>query len=289
MAQDGVTEGWSACAGCRMRYLVAGVASRQPPLLLIHGLLGYSFSWRFNLAALATGRTVYAIDLPGVGYSERVPGLDCSVRATAERLLLFLHEQGIAKFDLLGTSHGGGVAMMLAALTRRESQGLNLRKLVLVAPINPWSRHGLALTALLSTRPGAALFRGLHPLLRASHGTLLGRLYGDPRRIAPGTIRGYSAPLEIKGTIEHALKIAACLRNDLGEIKAVLPEIADVPTLLIWGDRDRAVLPASCAPLKAQFSDAELVMIEGAGHLPYEEFPGEFNLALIGFLDGSQK
>ncbi len=285
MAQDGVTECWSTAAGCRMRYLVAGDSSSQPPLLLIHGLIGYSFSWRFNLEALTAGRIVYAVDLPGVGYSERVPGLDCSVRATAERLLCFLHEQGIGSFDLLGTSHGGGVAMMLAALTKREPQSPRVRKLVLVAPINPWSRNRLALTWLLSTRPGAGLFRCLRPFFRASHGVLLARLYGDPRRIPPGAIQGYSAPLAIEGTIDHALKIAACLRNDLGEIKAVLPAIADIPTLLIWGDRDRAVLPASSAPLKAQFRNAELVMIKGAGHLPYEEFPEEFNRVLIEFLD----
>jgi pimeloyl-ACP methyl ester carboxylesterase len=285
MAQDGVTERWSTAAGCRMRYLVAGSTSSQPPLLLIHGLLGYSFSWRFNLPALAAGRRVYAIDLPGVGYSERVPGLDCSARATAERLLCFLHEQGIASFDLLGTSHGGGVAMMLAALIGEQPQPLHLRKLVLVAPINPWSRHGLAITRLLSTRPGAALFRSLHPFFRHSHGMLLARLYGDSRRISPGTREGYSAPLEVNGTIEHALKIAACLRDDVDNVKAVLPTISDVSTLLMWGDCDRAVLPASAAPLKAQFNNAELVVIKGAGHLPYEECPEEFNRILIEFLD----
>lgn len=289
LAQDGVTEGWSTAAGCRMRYLVAGEPSSHPPLLLIHGLLGYSFSWRFNIEALAAGRRVYAVDLPGVGYSERVPELDCSARATAERLLCFLREQGIASFDLLGTSHGGGVAMMLAALTRQEPQPLQARKLVLIAPINPWSRHGLALTSVLSTRAGAALFRGLHPFFRASHGTLLARLYGSSRRIPPGTVEGYSAPLEIEGTIDHALKIAACLRSDLGEIKALLPGIADIPALLIWGDRDRAVLLKSAPLLKAQFSNAELVMIKGAGHLPYEEFPEEFNAELIDFLDRVQE
>jgi pimeloyl-ACP methyl ester carboxylesterase len=285
LAQDGVTEHWSTAAGCRMRYLVAGASSNQTPLLLIHGLLGYSFSWRFNLSALGDGRRVYAIDLPGVGYSERVSGLDCSARATAQRLLCFLREQGITDFDLLGTSHGGGVAMMLAALIRQQAQPLHVRKLILVAPVNPWSRHGLALTALLSTRPGAALFRSLQPFLRTTHGRLLARLYGDPHRITPGTVEGYSAPLAIQGTIEHALKIAGCLRNDVGEIKAVLPTISDIPTLLIWGDRDRAVLPKSAPLLNAQFNNAELVVINGAGHLPYEEFPEEFNRILIEFLN----
>ncbi len=282
-----------------MRYLVAGDSSIRPvcsplkpesglngpPLLLIHGLLGYSFSWRFNLEPLGAGRTVYAVDLPGVGYSDRVHGMDCSLRATAERLLCFLRERGIAEFDLLGTSHGGGVAMMLACPAKSEPQPLRVRKLVLVAPINPWSRNRLALAWLLSTPPASALFLAMRPFFRAYHGELLGRLYGDTRRISPGTIEGYNAPLRIDGTIDHALKIAACLGSDLGEIKVLLPTIADIPTLLIWGDRDRAVLPASAEPLKAQFSNAELAVIKGAGHLPYEEFPEEFNRILIEFLE----
>ena len=53
----------------RMRYLQAGSG---PPLLLLHGLLGYSFSWRYNLLPFSQFATVYAPDLPGTGYSERV-------------------------------------------------------------------------------------------------------------------------------------------------------------------------------------------------------------------------
>jgi len=54
-----------------MRYLSAGSG---PPLLLVHGLLGYSFSWRFTIPALAQHATVYAIDLLGTGFSDRPPG-----------------------------------------------------------------------------------------------------------------------------------------------------------------------------------------------------------------------
>src|ERR1700751_1084381 len=48
--------------GARMRYLKAGSG---PPLILLHGLMGYSFSWRFNLPALDQHSTVYAVDLRG--------------------------------------------------------------------------------------------------------------------------------------------------------------------------------------------------------------------------------
>ena len=116
-------ERWAVVDGCRMRYLQSGSG---PALLMVHGLLGYSFSWRFALPALV-----------GVGFSDRPPGLDCRLRAHAERLLRFLDGVGVNSCDLLGTSHGGAVAMMAAALAPER-----IRSLILVAPVNPWSRHG---------------------------------------------------------------------------------------------------------------------------------------------------
>jgi pimeloyl-ACP methyl ester carboxylesterase len=55
-----------------MRYLRAGSG---PPLVLLHGLMGYSFSWRFAIPALAPLRTCYAPDLLGAGFSDR-PRID---------------------------------------------------------------------------------------------------------------------------------------------------------------------------------------------------------------------
>ena len=57
---EGVEECWMDFDGARMRYLRAGSG---PPLILLHGLLAYSFSWRYTLPALAPYATVYAPDL----------------------------------------------------------------------------------------------------------------------------------------------------------------------------------------------------------------------------------
>src|SRR5438128_10128197 len=94
--------------GARMRYLSCGAG---PPLLPIHGLLGYSFSWRLNCNALAQRRTVYAPDLLGTGFSERPATLDCTLRANAGRLARFLDLLGITNCDVLGTSYGGAIAI----------------------------------------------------------------------------------------------------------------------------------------------------------------------------------
>jgi pimeloyl-ACP methyl ester carboxylesterase len=72
--------------------------------------------------------------------------------------------------------------------------------------------------------------------------------------------------------------------RDLEELESVSPLIKNIRTLLIWGSADTAVDPASAEPLKRRFSDCQLVMFDGVGHLPYEEVPEEFNRTVTKFL-----
>jgi pimeloyl-ACP methyl ester carboxylesterase len=280
-----VEEHWITLDGARdsarVRYLRAGSG---PALLLVHGLLGYSFSWRFTMPALAQHATVYAIDLLGTGFSDRPPGLDCSFKASAQRLLQFIDKTGedktgLSRCDLLGTSHGGAVAMMAAALAPDR-----IRRLILVDPVNPWSAHGKRLTAFLSNPLIAPLFVNLTPHVRSLHEYYHRRMFGDPRHIPPDSLEGYRKPMRIPGSWEYALTVARSWNRDLRELESVLPRIADLPTLLIWGSLDTAVDPASAAQLKQRFKNCRLVMFEGVGHLPYEEVPEEFNRAVAEFL-----
>jgi pimeloyl-ACP methyl ester carboxylesterase len=174
--------------------------------------------------------------------------------------------------------------MMLAGLSVSQSGMPRVHRLMLSAPVNPWSRHGRLITRILATRPASTLFRAVEPLLGTTHNFFLRRMYGDVSRIKPGTLEGYSEPLKVPGTTDHLLSIVRSWQSGLRDIETVLPNIADVPTLLIWGGRDKAVFPESAEPLKAQFRNAELVVIPGAGHLPYEEVPEEFNRIVLDFL-----
>jgi pimeloyl-ACP methyl ester carboxylesterase len=269
----------AAPGNARLRYLRAGAG---PPLLLVHGLMGYSFSWRFTIPVLAQHSTVYAIDMLGTGFSDRPPDLDCSFKASGERLLLFMDKTGLASCDLMGTSHGGAVAMMAAALAPDR-----IRRLILVDPVNPWSAHGKRLTAFLSSPLIAPLFANLAPRVRIMDEFYLRRMFGDPRRIPPDSLEGYRKPMRIPGSFEYGLAVAQSWNGDLRELELVLPRIAHLPTLLIWGSLDRLVDPASAAQLKQVFRNCRLVMFEGAGHLPYEEVPEEFNRAVAEFLSAS--
>jgi pimeloyl-ACP methyl ester carboxylesterase len=187
---------------------------------------------------------------------------------------------GVSSCDLLGTSHGGAVAMMAAALAPDR-----VRRLILVAPVNPWSAHRKWVAALLSNRAISALVFRIAPHTQITHGFFLRRLVGEMRRISPGTLQGYSAPFSIPGAFESPLAVLRSWNHDLKELECVLPRIAHIPTLLIWGSMDAAVTPESAAQVRQQFKDCRLVILEGVGHLPYEEVPEEFNRAVAEFLN----
>src|SRR5262245_52947518 len=101
-------------------------------MVLIHGLLGYSFSWRYVMDGFALSREVYALDMPGSGFSECSAALDPHLPAAAERLLAFLDSGGITSCDLVGSSYGGATALFLAAKHPER-----IRTLTLVSPANP--------------------------------------------------------------------------------------------------------------------------------------------------------
>jgi pimeloyl-ACP methyl ester carboxylesterase len=282
-----IAERWLDLPDGRMRYLQAGSG---PPLILVHGLMGYSFSWRFTIPALAPLATVYAIDNLGAGFSPARDGMDCTLHATAERVLHFADALGLQDFDLLGTSHGGGVAMLVAAICaqrRSEPPSARLQRLILVAPINPWSQHGKWIAPFLGSALSYMPFLGVFENWPLFHDLGLRRLFGDGSRIPPDSFEGYRIPILKNHVFRHAAHILKNWTADLAELEATLPRIRDYPTLLMWGTRDHAVDFQSAERLRRNFRDAGLVVLEGIGHLPYEEAPEDFNRALIEFLTSS--
>jgi pimeloyl-ACP methyl ester carboxylesterase len=266
--------------GYRMRYLRAGSG---PPLVLIHGLLGYSFSWRFNWQVLAERFTVYAIDLLGIGFSDRPPvaAVPLDVPHTAERMLRWIQREGMRDAIVVGTSHGGGLAIAIASLDQQRRSNL-VSKLVLVAAVNPWSRTGFRRATVFSNAFGAAALRLISPWIGAY---MLRRMYGSRVRPTAETLAGYQAPMKLPRSLDYGLAIAKTWRDiDIPHLKKCAADIADIPALLVWGDQDVLVPLSSAQEMVKHMKNVKLVVLERVGHLPYEEAPDEFNQALLDFL-----
>jgi 4,5:9,10-diseco-3-hydroxy-5,9,17-trioxoandrosta-1(10),2-diene-4-oate hydrolase len=249
----------------RMHYRHAGVG---PPLLLLHGLVGSCANWRRNMASLSQDANVYAIDMVNMGQSDRVRGLDASLAATADRLAGFMDALGLAEADVAGHSHGGALAMMLAA--RHPGR---VRSLMLFAPANPFCDQRHSAIRFYQTRLGYILVRSLCLLPNVAHIFALRRMWGDPSRVVRGTLSGYMDGARVPGTVRHVAAILKCWFADMRELEATLPRIASVPALIVWGDRDRCVSLDSAEILHGKLTHSKLVILPTAGHVPFEEIP----------------
>jgi len=260
--------------GMKVHYQYAGTG---PALVLLHGLVGSARNWDCNIEFLGRSHTVYALDLVNMGESERHPNLDAGLEATADRILAFMDSIGIETADLAGHSHGGSVAMMLAS--RHPGR---VRRLVLFAPANPFCDLARPLIGFYRTRFGMWFARRIPLFPRALHRISLSRMYGDPSRVAPGALDGYTRGLN-NGTVEHVLRIIRCWTDDMNALREALGSLAGLPTLLIWGDKDRAVGVASGERL-AQALGARMIVLPGVGHIAFAESPEICNRAVGNWL-----
>ena len=281
-------ERWAPFAGGhRMRYLFlkAQQDTGRPPVVFIHGFLGYSFSWRFNLKEFSRERDVYAIDLLGIGDSDRPPRgtFSFAFPDSARRVLDWMRELKLTNVDLIGTSHGGAVSMFIALLDRRDARN-TIGRLVLVAPANPYSRRGRKRIWFFNTAFGAWLLKASGGVDRIKD-LSLEFMYGDRKKLTPETREGYRRIAKHPQTFEYALDVIKTWHSDMDSLLRDIAVISDVPTLLLWGERDRTVPTKTAAELQNHFSNAKLVIMPGAGHLPYEEDPEPFNREVIGWLD----
>jgi pimeloyl-ACP methyl ester carboxylesterase len=240
-------------------------------------LLGFSFSWSENLAALSKHFTVYAPDLLNVGYSDRCE-LEVDLQSGANQLLEFMDAVGIESADVLGTSYGGTIVMALAATAPERVQ-----RLILVAPAHCGSEGVRWQSRLFSTRIGAVIAQLLYLAPAFVHGWFIGRMYAVPSRVRGGTVKEYAAAVRISGTIAPLVKLMQCWDRNFQELAGMMPKIANIPTLLVWGEKDFVVPIQTMPDLARSFKQCSIAQIEDAGHLPYEELPEEFNRAVLGF------
>ena len=170
----GVAERRITVRGHSMRYLSAGSG---PALLLIHGLMGYSFSWSENLIELAKHFTVYAPDLFNSGWSDRVEQ-DGRLRTAAASIVAFMDAMGIERAHLVGSSHGGTLVMVAAAMWPERFD-----KVMAVSPANSISEKARWQARVFSTWWGRIAGHCVPYLAPVIHGYFLSRMYADRSRI----------------------------------------------------------------------------------------------------------
>jgi pimeloyl-ACP methyl ester carboxylesterase len=245
------------------------------PLVLLHGVATSRLIWSRVAEPLARGRRVIAVDLPGFGESAPAgPGFELD--QVADRLIERL---GVERFDLVGHSLGGAVALAVAA---RHPDAL--RRLVLVAPA------GLAPRATrLAAALGAAAERAVYARRLVGYGlagrargrrAMFGSTVADAARLHPADAR---LLLDASG---GARRVGAGVRRALEADLCADFTATVVPIGLIWGTADRIVPYSGLAALQALRPQALVETLPATGHIPQVEQPAAFVAALERILDG---
>lgn len=263
--------------GARVHYLHAGSGR---PMLLIHGLVGSSRNWRHNIEALAEHASVYAIDLVNMGKSQRVGEVDPGLQAAAKRIIAVMDALELAEADVVAHSHGGAIALMLAALYPRR-----VKRLILFAPANPYCRSGDPFVRTYSTLWGGFLARLLPYSPTSIQRLVLGEIYGGPDGVVDSCLREVVDGLRNPVTLRHVLRIIRGWFSERDKLKAALGRVKRIPILLVWGARDCTVSVSSAAKLHRKLKNSELAVLPGAGHAVFEERPEFANRLVLEWLD----
>jgi pimeloyl-ACP methyl ester carboxylesterase len=270
--------------GHRVRFHRAGDG---PLLVLLHGIASTADTWAPVVDALAARHTVIAPDLLGHGASAKPRG-DYSLGAYASGVRDLVAALGHDRATVVGHSLGGGIAMQFAYQFPER-----VERLVLIAS----GGLGREVHAILraATLPGSELVLAvlgggwLRATGRAVGGALsrLGLQAGEDLAGVTAGI-GSLADAGARGAFVHTARAAIDAGGQRVSATDRLYLAAELPTLVVWGDRDPIIPAAHGRAAHAAIPRSRLEVFPGAGHFPHREQPGRFVAVLEDFLASTE-
>ena len=252
-------------------------AGKGKPLVLIHGFMGMAFDWRFNITELGKHFSVFAMDLPGFGLSDKPLDFDYSSKGYADFITSFIDVLNVHKVALIGNSMGGQIALMTAL----EYPGC-VSELVLVdsggypqsVEFKPFKMLNIPVIGEISM---ALLNRNIIRIM------LREGIYYDASIVTDEIVRTYSSVYDTPNARKIPPLVIRSIMKDESYIASRLNEIK-CPALVIWGAEDKVISPTRADMFRQDISQASLLLVQKSGHMPQVEKPDVVNKAIIQFL-----
>jgi pyruvate dehydrogenase E2 component (dihydrolipoamide acetyltransferase) len=254
--------------GSRINYLQRGEGTEAS--ILIHGFGGDLNSWMFNHEALASGRSVFALDLPGHGSSSKKVE-EGSVTAMAKTLEGFMDAVGVEKAHLVGHSMGGAIATIFAV---NHPQRLLSLTLIASAGLGPEIDSDYIQGFVAATRRNE-----IRPPLE--------KLFADPRLITRKLVDDTLKYKRLDG-VEAALRtIASQLCSSDQQLAILRQSLIGLkrPVLVLWGSEDRIIPASQAAGLPANMRTE---VLPGFGHMVHMEAASKVNAAIRSFWESAR-
>ena len=269
--------------GFKVHYRMAGTG--KPLVVLLHGSFLSLRSWRLVFDELAKTTTVLAFDRPAFGYTSRplpskTTGVSYTPEAQSDLVIALMKKLGFRKAVLVGNSTGGTLALLCALRYPQHVEGVVLAGAMIYS--------GYATSEVPAfMKPG---MKAMTPLFSLLMKFLITRLYDR-------NIRGFWHNKERLGDT-----VLAEFRSDLMhdnwsrafwelflethhlQLEKRLKTMS-LPSLIITGEHDLTVKTEESIRLARELPHAELVVVPDCGHLPHEEQPEAFLVAVRKFLN----
>ncbi len=259
-----------------IHYRDEGPKSDKEPIVLIHGTSASLHTWDGWVEVLKEQRRVIRFDLPAFGLTGPDPQNNYSIERYAEVVIAVLDALKIDKSVLAGNSLGGYIAWATAVFHPDR-----VSKLVLVdASGYPYDPESVPLAFKLSQNPLASrLLKNVLPKSMVEKSVK--NVYGNPDLVTDELVNRYYE-LSLREGNRSALKarfeqtLPGALMDKIGTI--------NVPTLLIWGRKDKLIPLKFGKRFKQEIVNSQLIVFDDLGHVPHEENPQKTVLAVLNFL-----
>lgn len=246
------------------------------PLVLIHGTASSLHTWEAWVAGLRQQHRVISFDLPGFGLTGPNSSGDYHGASDARFVIALMDRLGVRRFILAGNSLGGEVAWRTALLAPERVAGLILVDAAgqdvapTSTPIGFLAARVPVLNRLLDwVLPRAVVVSSLH------------NVYGDPAKVSDELVDRH-----MQLTLREGNRRALAQRLQQSQRGHDAPLIAAlrVPTLILWGGRDRLIPVQAAQRFNADIPGSELRVFDVLGHVPHEEDPAQTLAAVQDFL-----
>ena len=254
----------------------------QPALVLLHGFGDSYTSWEGWVQQLKTRFHLLSLDFPGHGLTRAPEGYSLSGDGLADFVDAFAAQLGLPQFAVAGNSMGGGVAWQLAL---RHPQRINALILVDAAGFpNEKPPAAVPLAFKILRYPlGRALLRNIdnRPLINEGLRTDV----SDKALITPALVDRWAEFQRAPG--HRAILMSVNMSSLMSASREALRGI-NVPTLILHGENDVLIEPASAGKFAAAIPGAKVLIYPNVGHLPQIEIPQRSSADVAQFLEAAR-
>ncbi|MBK1636759.1 alpha/beta fold hydrolase BchO [Rhodovulum adriaticum] len=248
-------------------------------VLLLHGTGAATHSWRDVFPILARRYRVVALDLPGQGFTQLGARQRCGLDRMSQDIAALMAGEGLQPAAVVGHSAGAALGMRLLRDLTQPPHAL--------VGINAALENFKGMAGLLF--PMMARMMAINPFSASEISRWLGNatgvesiIGGTGSRLSPEGLALYRTLVADRHHTDATLAMIS--QWDLDGLQADLPRI-DTPTLLLVGDMDRAVPPATSVRAAERMPDAHVEHFPDLGHLAHEEAPEAVSARILAFLD----